>query len=219
MTKIKNDLEFEVINDGLVFTLDDKEKYISSINYGIICQKSPFINFSTLMNAFFRYTTINNLSKNDIRKFEFISESNNNCDISFSEVLDLNELEVLEQKYDFFIVFIDLENQETIDELEIILKKVDCIINNNDLMSKIYILGFYQKENQNNLNEEYITAIMDTKRIMYDYNDMNVKKVEEFSAAINNIVNDSYILMKYNSNKNNDNQMSNSQSGSKCILF
>ena len=220
MKKEKNDDDYEgIINGELEFTLDDKEKDISNINYGIICQKSPFINCSSLMNSFFKYTNINNLTKNDINKFEFISEFNHNCDITLSEILNIHLFNELTEKYDFFIVLIDLENQKTIDELSKIVKKIDCVINTNDLMNKIYILGFYQKENQDNLTEEHITAVMDTKRIMYDYNDMNIKEIAKISTAIKSIVNDSYTMMKYNSNKNKEDKISNSQSGSNCVLF
>ena len=129
---------------------------------------------------------------------------------------------------DCYIIFLDLENNESLIEIGKILNyltQVDTDIN----YKKIYLINFFTNQNniQSNLTEENIKLYFNKYEIEnYDISDLDlsdsntelVKIIESISVETledKNIINDGIIINK----QNNNNYLNDDKDRSKCFIF
>ena len=128
---------------------------------------------------------------------------------------------------DCYIIFLDLENNESLIEIGKILNyltQVDTDIN----YKKIYLINFFTNQNniQSNLTEENIKLYFNKYELEnYDISDLDltdsntelVKIIESISVETledKNIINDGIIM-----NRQNNNYLSDDKDRSKCVIF
>ena len=128
---------------------------------------------------------------------------------------------------DCYIIFLDLENNESLIEIGKILNyltQVDTDIN----YKKIYLINFFTNQNniQSNLTEENIKLYFNKYELEnYDISDLDltdsntelVKIIESISLETledKNIINDGIIM-----NRQNNNYLSDDKDRSKCVIF
>ena len=128
---------------------------------------------------------------------------------------------------DCYIIFLDLENNESLIEIGKILNyltQVDTDIN----YKKIYLINFFTNQNniQSNLTKENIKLYFNKYELEnYDISDLDltdsntelVKIIESISVETledKNIINDGIIM-----NRQNNNYLSDDKDRSKCVIF
>ena len=110
--------------------------------------------------------------------------------ILINEILNLEE-----EKYDIcnfcdsYLIIIDLESDDTYEQLETIL---NFMRNMCDLEKSIFILGVYfdPKNTKKELDEENIIDYLDGQKLIYEYVESNVDSIKDLVKTIDFIIKD-----------------------------
>ena len=108
--------------------------------------------------------------------------------ILINEILNLEE-----EKYDIcnfcdsYLIIIDLESDDTYEQLETILNFMRNIC---DLEKSIFILGVYfdSKNTKKELDEENIIDYLDGQKLIYEYVESNVDSIKDLVKTIDFII-------------------------------
>lgn len=89
-----------------------------------------------------------------------------------------------------YLIFIDLQNENSKDSFDSILSYAQ---NYCDLNKKIYVLGIFNKENdtKQKISKGDIKKIMDSGKLNYEYIEINLVKKEEVADTLLNILSSS----------------------------
>ena len=200
-------------------TNDNNDKKPNSIKLGIISQESSYINVFELFDSYFKYSKPDPCKIKDENKYEFSLLRIPQLSIS---VYNIQKIEDIHNKYNniihFYLIFIDINNKTTISFLD---KTIDEIVDvdDNTLNQKCYIYGFFQNKNNDKINEETITTMLEAKGIEYYYNEIKNDDVESFSKLLDNTINDcnSILIEKFMIQKQNE--LLKDQSKSHCLIY
>lgn len=111
-----------------------------------------------------------------------------------------------------YLLFIDLENSESTEKLEIIMNYVK---DHCDLDKKFCVIGMISKEKEIILNKEKIKKIIDENKIDFEYKEINIKQENE----INNLIEELLIYsFKFKLSGNNYVDKEKGQNGS-CFIY
>ena len=90
----------------------------------------------------------------------------------------------------------------------------------NNLNKKFYIIGFYQKNDNEKLNQKDIINTANSKAIDYIYNEVNINDIESFGKIMEKITNDSYnILIEKYLNQKQSELIEEDKSNSQCFIY
>ena len=126
--------------------------------------------------------------------FKFSNDDSNSFEII--TLSDLSYVHNISLKSDGYLIFLNLEDQNTIELLEKIIKYV----NSCSMEIKAYIVGIYKDKILPILNKEALDSYLDEKNLNYEYYQIkyenNKNGVRKNHICINN-----YLLNKGNKNK------------------
>lgn len=158
-----------------------------SIKYGMLHQKSDIINIEQLFNDYFDKIKPN-IIKNSQKRYEFSLNKFGNINFIFDIIL-IEEIKTLYNKYNFFIIFIDIQSSTSIKTIELYLDQIiDC---DEDNSKKCYIFGVYTDEKNIAVNDEKIAKIVNSKNIYYEYSEININLAGKFPKGVEYIIGDS----------------------------
>ena len=174
--------------------ISDKEKN-KEYTFNSDCFSTNFSNFSPMkiLNLYFMSAECSDINRIEDYKVTFghklnISENKDiECKNSYSQISIGKKGYKLEKEIDCFIIFFDLEYNDSLSELNKILKILQ-VLSKNDL--KLFIITFYteEKEIKKKLNEDNIKNQLDR----YGFNNfsldkMNMDKPDEIIKTIDKI--------------------------------
>jgi len=196
----------------------DKDNSKESIKYALFCETSSYINVNELFKTYFEN------SKPDPCKIK----NQNNYIFSFLStpqiLLTINHFKKLEDAnsyynlFQFFLIFIDTQNISS----NFLEKTIEIIIDSdeNSLNKKFYIIGFYQENDNEKMNQKDIINTANSKGIDYNYNEVNINDIESFGKILEKITNDSHniLIEKYLNQKQSD-LIGDDKSNSQCLIY
>ena len=116
-----------------------------------------------------------------------IKDSPKEKTIMIYSILDLSREYTGVTDVNCYVLFIDLEKEDSIKKLNDI---IDYARDYCDLMKKIYVLGFISgiENNVKYVNKSDITKILDQDQANYEYKEINLKNLKEVSDAIMDVL-------------------------------
>ena len=96
--------------------------------------------------------------------------------------------------YKFFLIFINIEDINSLDYLDKIIENI-FEANNYNNNKKYYIFGFFENNEKYRINEEKLFAIMDSIGIDYIYYKIKNNDFDSFKYNIKFIINDCNTIM------------------------
>lgn len=197
---------------------NNKEKKSSSIKLGLISQNSPYINVYELFNNYFEKTKPNPCKIKEEKYFEFSLLNLPQLPIIINHFKNIEDINDKYNIYNFFLIFIDLQNITTNTFLE---TTIDIIIeaDESNVNKKCYIYGFFQNKENNQITEEKVTTLLESKGIEYYYNEIKIDDIESFSKLIECTINDCNNIMieKYLAKKHSE--LVQDGSNSHCFIY
>ena len=197
---------------------EDKQNKSDTIKFALVCQENSNINAYELLSTFFAKIKLNKYSIKDKFHYEFSPSGNQNLLITINNLKKVEKIYEHYKKFDFFLIFIDVQNSKCIDFLE---KAIDIVIDAGEYNynKKCYIFGFYFDENKKSIPEEKITTIIDAKGIEYYYLQLKNDEYTKFGKTLDSVVNDSntIIVEKFLNQKHSEIILDNSNSH--CFIF
>ena len=112
------------------------------------------------------------------------------CRNTYIEIYPLIKTNKMNDKIDCYIIFFDLENSESLIELNKILNFISL---NGDVNTKVYVINIYTNEKniKSNLTEENINVYFGKYSIMnYDISNANLDSSDELVKVIDSITED-----------------------------
>ena len=194
-----------------------KYKKDNIIKYGIIASNFKNINIKDLFISYFKTLKEDKYKIKKENHYEFSIPNFPNLTISIV-ISTLEKISKILSTFNFFILFIDMEDSNIIDFLDITM---DTIISKgeNCFNKKFFIIGF--SGNKNVITNERATTIIEAKGIEYYF--AEIKKDEninnKFKKMIELIINDSNNIMleKYLDHKHSELLPDNSKSH--CFIY
>ena len=199
--------------------------FTSECSMEAICFSTNFQNFSAIqiIKQYFMSTNCLDIKYNKDFNVAFthtIIVGNNNpidCKISYTEISSLSKNIKFNDETDCFIIFYDLENNNSLDELNKILKMISDL---SDCDKKIYLVTFYtnKKSIKCDLNEEVANTYFSRYMINnYEIYIVDMESKDELSNNIDKITKD--VLQEKNLISNDSKELENDKSRSMCLIF
>ena len=184
---------------------NQEENDIKSIKYGIIYQNSPIIKISELFQFYIEKSKPNIIKKEE-NEYEFTLNDNKNLHYSFTVITEeaMKNLSTIYSNINFFLIFIDIQNKESLQNLEQYIDKL--IACSETITKKSYIFGAYKKSNKIIYKDEKISAILNCKGVDYEYSEIDINLNEDFPKGVAYIIEDSKEIIeesKYEEMKDN----------------
>ena len=164
--------------------------------FNMICFTTNKDRFSPLaiMKKYMENSGYNNMKieKNNTLNFYYKLENTqyklNKLLISTHEILNFEK-----GKFDIcsfadsFLIIIDLEKDDTYDNLDIIINFMKNVC---DLEKNIFVLGLYvdAKNTKKELDEENIIEYLDDKKLIYEYVESNIDSIKDLIKTIDFII-------------------------------
>ena len=193
----------------------------SKLSFHTVCFSTNFSNFSSvsIMRQYFmtsQCVDINYVKENHIKfkhKIEFEKIGPIEIANSFYEISSFTKASQACEKADCFIIFYDLENNESMRELTKILKYINETC---DKEKKIYLVAIYtNNENLNNFSENNVKPYFSHNCLNnYSILKVNMDSSDELVQTIDNLTEET-LNEKMNANK----MMENDNSHSKCNII
>ncbi len=198
---------------------NNKPKLSNSLKYGLISQPKSNINPSEIINSYLEVVKPEKYIKKDEFHYEFSISSFSQLTISINNLRKIQNIIEKYSRFDFLIIFIDIQNTNCIDFLE---KSVDTFIDAGEssyIMKKCYIFGFFQDDDKKAVPEEKITTIIDAKGLEYFYFQMKNDDIEKFRKIMEKIIGESNTILveKFLDQKHSELVLDNSNS--KCSIY
>lgn len=196
---------------------NETNKKNKSIKIGLISQDSSYINANELFNKYFEKSKPNTYMIKDKNRFEFSLLNLPQISISIHNIKKLEDINDKYNIYNFFIIFIDIQNSSSKSFLD---KSLDTIIeaDDNNFNKKCYIYGFYKNNENEKITEEKITTISEAKGIEYYYNEVTIDDIESFSKLIECTINDCNTIMIEKELAKKHSEIASDNSNSHCII-
>ena len=184
---------------------NQEENDIKSIKYEIIYQNSPLIKISELFQFYFEKSSPKIIKKEE-NEYEFTLNDNNNLHYIFIVITEesMKNLSTIYSNINFFLIFIDIQNKESLQNLEQYIDKL--IACSETITKKSYIFGAYKKSNIIIYKDEKISAILNCKGVDYEYSEIDINLNEDFPKGVAYIIEDSKEIIeesKYEEMKDN----------------
>ena len=192
---------------------------IKELKLGLISQNTPTLNpfslYSSLFNSIHPKSTIIKSQ----HSFQYIPAEDPSLKISLRQITQLDKLKEMYNYFHSIIIMVDIQKDSTLKELSSFL---DCILEASDYEPrKVYIFGFYQGSLTKQIQENKFTKIIDAKNIDYEYIDLDVRDIKEFSKVMDYLVKESIEneMNKNKENKHSDMVLDIDNSKSNCIIY
>ena len=193
----------------------------SKLSFHTVCFSTNFSNFSSvsIMRQYFMTSQcfdINYVKEYHIKfKHKITFEKAGKIEVtnSFYEISSFTKANQACEKADSFIIFFDLENNESIRELTKILKYINETCNKE---KKIYLVAIYtNNENLNNFSENNVKQYFSHNSLNnYNILKVNMDSSDELVQTIDNLTEET-LNEKMSANK----MMENDNSHSKCNII
>lgn len=199
-------------------TIENKKKNSNSIKIGLISQDSSIINVFQLFESYFDKSKPNPCIIKDENHFEFSLLSIPQLLITINHFKDIQEIHDKYNSFNFLLIFIDIENNNSITLF--LEKTIDILTEIEDNFNKkCYIYGFFQDDEKEKLTEEKITNLLESKGIEYYYNEIKNNDISSFSKLIEYTISDCNTIMieKYLAQKHSE--LVDDNSNSHCKIY
>ena len=140
-----------------------------------------------------------------------------NCKNSYFEITPLSKNVKIKEEIDCFIIFFDLEYNDSLDELNKILKLISDIC---DIDRKIYLITLYTNENniKSEIDEENVNNYFGRYMLnSYDISKINMEKQEELPNKIDIITKEA--LQEKNLINGDMKDFDSDKSKSMCLIY
>ena len=196
---------------------NQEENEIKSIKYGIIYQNSPLIKISELFQFYFEKSNPN-IIKNEENEYEFTLNDNNELHYIFTVIAEesMNDLVTIYPSLNFFLIFIDIQNKESLKNLELFIDKL--IACSETVTKKSYIFGAFKNINNIIYNDERISAVLNCKGVEYEYSEIDIHLNEDFPKGVDYIIDDSKEIMEERAVEEIKDNMEKEKARS-CVIF
>ena len=196
---------------------------MSEIHFRTICFSTNYSTYSSI-SIIKQYlmiadcSDINYLKENHVQfKHKLLLENGSNMEYtnSYYEISSFSKGNKLCDKADCFIIFFDLENNDSIRELNKILKFINETCDNE---KKIYLISIFTTENniKNNYTEDNIRTYFSNYNLQnYDIYKVNMDSSEDLAKVIDSLTEEILQDKKMIGNKLFD--LDNSKSN--CLIF
>ena len=201
--------------------------YKDSYTFNMICFTTNNDRFSpkTIIKKYIENSGYDNMkiikdnSLNFYYKLENEQYKLNKLLISVHEILNFEN-----GKYDIccfadsYLIIIDLEKDDTYDNLDIIINFMKNVC---DLEKNIFVLGVYvdAKNTKKELDEENIIEYLDDKKLIYEYVESNIDSIKDLIKTIDFIIKEGIKKIEKKLMEKGNNSTIDSQCESKCFLF
>ena len=181
---------------------------------------------SSIINKYLTNSEYNNnikLSKNKSLNFYYKLENkqykHNKILIYINEILNLEEEKNdICNLCDSYLIIIDLENDNTYEQLDIIFNFMRNIC---DLDKCIFIMGVYvdSKNTKKELDEDNIKEYLDGQKLIYEYIESNVDSIRDLVMTIDFIIKESIKKLEKKIIEMELQEQAENQCKSKCTIY
>ena len=204
--------------------MSDKEKPKEYI-FDAVCFSTNFSSFSSIkiLKQFFMSTEcmeVNNINDYNVTFKRKLKIGNNNeieCKNSYQEITLANKVKI-NNDFDCIIIFLDLEYNESLGELNKVLKIISNLSKND---KNLYIVNFFTEEKdikQNNKNEKNIKILLDKFAFSNcEILTINMNNSDELIQKIDKITMD--VLQEKNLISFDNNNSNMDKSDSYCLII
>ena len=181
---------------------------------------------SSIINKYLTNSEYNNnikISKNKSLNFYYKLENkqykHNKILIYINEILNLEEEKNdICNLCDSYLIIIDLENDNTYEQLDIIFNFMRNIC---DLDKCIFIMGVYvdSKNTKKELDEDNIKEYLDGQKLIYEYIESNVDSIRDLVMTIDFIIKESIKKLEKKIIEMELQEQAENQCKSKCTIY
>ena len=202
---------------------EDNKEYI----FEPICFSTNYENFSSIstMKHYFMSTNCFNIEyTNNDSKVTFTHElkiGNNNshivCKNTYIEISPFSKNIIINDEIDCFIIFFDLEYNDSLVELNKILKMISDVC---DTDKKIFVISIYTNEKniKNDINEETVQTFFGRYMLNnYEILTVDIDSQDDFSNKIDKIT--KVMLQEKNLITSDIKDLDNDKSKSLCLIY
>ena len=189
-----------------------------SIKYALFCETSSYINVNEIFKTYFEISKPDTCKIKNQDNYIFSFLSNPQILLTINHFTKLEDANSFYKLFQFFLIFIDTQNMSS----NFLEKTIEIIIDadENNLNKKFYIIGFYQENDIEKLNQKDIINTANSKAIDYNYNEININDIESFGKILEKITNDSHnILIEKYLNQKQSELIGEDKSNSKCLIY
>ena len=188
------------------------------IKFGVISEAPPTLNTTSLFTTLFNYIKPKTYQIKSEHHLEYSPTSFPSLSIILKQFSHLDRLYEVFNTFNTFLLMVDIQKETAIKNLSYLLDK---ILEATDYETpKLYIFGFYQGELVKENKEEKVTKMIDAKGIDYEYFELDVRDVEEFSKVMDYLVKETVeIANTKKEGKHSDVNIGFDASRSKCVIF
>ena len=161
--------------------MSDKEEKIQIVAFWTNINQTPNEILQILLD---QYThTIIVKSKHAISFTLVLPESIKTTNIMMVSLSNLNREYIGITDVDCYLIFVDLQNENSKENLELILSYYK---NYCDLEKRIFVLGIANKQNDKKqfINKNKIKKMMDSGKFFYEYKELNLEKIKEVKDSL-----------------------------------
>ena len=196
----------------------------AKLTFKAACFSTNYENFSSIsiMKQYFMSTEcsdivyVKNLHVEFLHKLLRENGIRYECQNTYKEIYPLSKSHKINDDVDCYIIFFDLENNESLIELNKIL---NFISDTCDTYKKIYLINFYtnEKNKKSNLTEENIDVYFGKYALTnYDISEVNIDSSDEIVKVIDSLTEDT---LQDKNLFNNIKICDNDKSKSFCLLI
>jgi hypothetical protein len=196
----------------------DKEIAKESIKYALFSENSSYINVNELFKTYFENSKPDPCKIKNQNNYIFSFLSNPQILLTINHFKKLEDANSYYKLFQFFLIFIDIQNISS----NFLEKAIEIIIESdeNNLKKKFYIIGFFQENDNEKIDQKDIINTANSKGIDYTYNDVNINDIESFGKILEKIANDSHnILIENYLNQRSSELIGEDTSNSHCLIY
>ena len=189
-----------------------------SIKYALFCETSSYINVNELFKTYFESSKPDPCKIKNQNNYIFSFLSNPQILLTINHFTKLEDANSFYKLFQFFLIFIDIQNISN----NFLEKTIEIIIESdeNNLKKKFYIIGFFQENDNEKIDQKDIINTANSKGIDYTYNDVNINDIESFGKILEKIANDSHnILIENYLNQKSSELIGEDASNSHCLIY
>lgn len=193
-----------------------KNEEINEIKFGVLSQETQNLNATSLFTSYLSNSkTKLVVIKNDYN-YEFIPDKYQNLTITINHIKNLRKIFELYNRYNAFIILIDIQTKNCLEELS---KIIDCVLDATETdKKKCYVLGFNKDKKEILVNEKQVNDLLELKTVEFEYSEIYIDAQEDFAKIMDYIIMDQMNIIMENSNFE-QNKLGYDQSQSKCIII
>ena len=197
---------------------NNKETTKESIKYALFCENSSYINVNELFKTYFEKTKPDPCKIKNQNNYIFSFLNNPQILLTINHFKKLEDANNLYKLFQFFLLFIDTQNMSS----NFLEKTIEIIIeaDENNINKKFYIIGFYQENDNEKMNQKDIVNTLNSKGIEFYYKELNINDIESFGNLLEKIAEDSQnILVEKYLNQKQSELIGDDKSNSQCLIY